>query len=98
MSTKMSGFSMEVINSDPNMVICGIRVLLGNQDVAKTPAYVEVNIQRHGTHVCNLCIILRVFYRSLYLMKSSFNSTCSMTNNNNRMTEKILIVLALYRK
>ncbi|XP_026324095.1 E3 ubiquitin-protein ligase UBR4 isoform X3 [Hyposmocoma kahamanoa] len=41
-STKMSGFSMEVINSDPNMVICGIRVLLGSQDVAKTPAYVEV--------------------------------------------------------
>lgn len=33
---------MEVVNSDPNMVICGIRVLLGNQDVARTPAYVEV--------------------------------------------------------
>lgn len=41
-STKMSGFTMEVVNSDPNMVICGIRVLLGNQDVARTPAYVEV--------------------------------------------------------
>ncbi|XP_060810461.1 E3 ubiquitin-protein ligase UBR4 isoform X2 [Amyelois transitella] len=41
-STKMSGFSMEVINSDPNMVICGIRVLLGTQDVARTPSYVEV--------------------------------------------------------
>lgn len=39
----MSGFSMEVNNSDPNMVICGFRVLLGSQDVAKTPAYVEVN-------------------------------------------------------
>ncbi|KAL0896018.1 hypothetical protein ABMA27_012006 [Loxostege sticticalis] len=41
-STKMSGFTMEVINSDPNMVICGIRVLLGSQDVARTPSYVEV--------------------------------------------------------
>lgn len=42
MSTKMSGFSMEVTNSDPNMVICGIRVLLGSQDVARAPTYVEV--------------------------------------------------------
>nr|XP_049698342.1 E3 ubiquitin-protein ligase UBR4 isoform X2 [Helicoverpa armigera] len=41
-STKMSGFAMEVMNSDPNMVICGIRVLLGSQDVARTPSYVEV--------------------------------------------------------
>lgn len=49
-STKMSGFSMEVINSDPNMVICGIRVLLGSQDVAKTPAYVEVNIHIHSRY------------------------------------------------
>ncbi|CAH0600763.1 unnamed protein product [Chrysodeixis includens] len=41
-STKMSGFTMEVINSDPNMVICGIRVLLGSQEVARTPSFVEV--------------------------------------------------------
>ncbi|KAF9412274.1 hypothetical protein HW555_009165 [Spodoptera exigua] len=41
-STKMSGFSLEVMNSDPNMVICGIRVLLGTQDVARTPSFVEV--------------------------------------------------------
>ncbi|XP_041973883.1 protein purity of essence isoform X2 [Aricia agestis] len=41
-STKMSGFTMEVSNSDPNMVICGIRVLLGSQDIARTPVYVEV--------------------------------------------------------
>ncbi|CAB3259165.1 unnamed protein product [Arctia plantaginis] len=41
-STKMSGFTMEVINSDPNMVICGIRVLLGSQDVARTPTCLEV--------------------------------------------------------
>ncbi|VVD06116.1 unnamed protein product [Leptidea sinapis] len=40
-STKMSGFSLEVINSDSNMVICGIRILLGSQDVARTPTYVE---------------------------------------------------------
>lgn len=43
-STKMSGFAMEVINSDPNMVICGIRVLLGSQDVARTPTCVEVSL------------------------------------------------------
>ncbi|KAJ2946624.1 hypothetical protein O0L34_g12681 [Tuta absoluta] len=41
-STKMSGFTMEVANSDPNMVICGIRVLLGSQDISRTPSYVEV--------------------------------------------------------
>ncbi|KAI8429562.1 hypothetical protein MSG28_000184 [Choristoneura fumiferana] len=41
-STKMTGFSLEIINSDPNMVICGIRVLLGSQDVARTPTYIEV--------------------------------------------------------
>ncbi|CAH2989845.1 unnamed protein product [Chilo suppressalis] len=41
-STKMSGFTMEVVNSDPNMVVCGIRVLLGSQDIARTPSYVEV--------------------------------------------------------
>ncbi|KAL4709804.1 hypothetical protein ACJJTC_001258 [Scirpophaga incertulas] len=41
-STKISGFSMEINNSDPNTVICGIRVLLGNQDVARTPSFVEV--------------------------------------------------------
>lgn len=43
MSTKVTGFSLEVINSDPNMVICGFRVLLGSQDVTKTPAYIEVS-------------------------------------------------------
>ncbi|XP_028033464.1 protein purity of essence isoform X1 [Bombyx mandarina] len=41
-STKVTGFSLEVINSDPNMVICGFRVLLGSQDVTKTPAYIEI--------------------------------------------------------
>ncbi|XP_052737360.1 protein purity of essence isoform X1 [Bicyclus anynana] len=42
-STKMSGFVMEITNSDPNMVMCGIRVLLGTQDVARTPAYVVIH-------------------------------------------------------
>ncbi|XP_047525824.1 E3 ubiquitin-protein ligase UBR4 [Pieris napi] len=41
-STKMSGFTMEITNSDPNTVVCGIRVLLGSQDVARTPTYVEI--------------------------------------------------------
>lgn len=34
---------MEIINSDPNMVICGIRILLGTQDIARTPSFVEVS-------------------------------------------------------
>lgn len=59
MSTKMSGFTMEVINSDPNMVVCGIRVLLGSQDVARTPSYVEVFKDKFSTKlVCTYEIML----------------------------------------
>lgn len=43
-STKLSGFSVEIINTDHNMVICGIRVLLGSQDVNRTPVHVEVSV------------------------------------------------------
>lgn len=35
---------MEITNSDPNMVICGIRVLLGSQDVGRAPSFVEVSL------------------------------------------------------
>ncbi|KAF7280363.1 hypothetical protein GWI33_006135 [Rhynchophorus ferrugineus] len=35
-------FQIEVTNNDPNMVICGIRVLVGTQDPQKAPTYVEV--------------------------------------------------------
>ncbi|XP_047533883.1 protein purity of essence isoform X2 [Vanessa atalanta] len=56
-STKMSGFLMEVVNSDPNMVICGIRVLLGNQDLARTPAYVEI----HGRSIQTIVVRNRWF-------------------------------------
>ncbi|KAL1517166.1 hypothetical protein ABEB36_000965 [Hypothenemus hampei] len=35
-------FQLEVTNTDSNMVMCGIRVLVGTQDTQKTPSYVEV--------------------------------------------------------
>lgn len=35
-------FQIEVTNNDPNMVMCGIRVLVGTQDAQKAPSYVEV--------------------------------------------------------
>ncbi|XP_038209068.1 E3 ubiquitin-protein ligase UBR4 isoform X2 [Zerene cesonia] len=56
-STKMSGFAMDLINSDPNMVICGIRVLLGSQDVARTPTYVEI----HGRAIPTMVVRNRWF-------------------------------------
>lgn len=59
-STKMSGFTMDVANSDPNMVICGIRVLLGSQDVARTPSYVEVRIIL--VKKTNICFNIELFF------------------------------------
>ncbi|XP_045509166.1 E3 ubiquitin-protein ligase UBR4 isoform X8 [Colias croceus] len=56
-STKMSGFTMDLINSDPNMVICGIRVLLGSQDAARTPTYVEI----HGRAIPTMVVRNRWF-------------------------------------
>ncbi|XP_044730066.1 E3 ubiquitin-protein ligase UBR4 isoform X3 [Chrysoperla carnea] len=40
--TKATGFSMDIINNDNSMVMTGIRVLFGNQDIQRTPTYVEV--------------------------------------------------------
>ncbi|XP_061383112.1 E3 ubiquitin-protein ligase UBR4 isoform X4 [Danaus plexippus] len=56
-STKMSGFTMEVNNSDPNMVICGIRVLLGSQDAGRTPSYIEV----YGRSIQTIVVRMRWF-------------------------------------
>ncbi|RZB39229.1 zf-UBR domain containing protein [Asbolus verrucosus] len=39
---KPLGFTVEVTNSDSNMVMVGIRVLVGSQDVQKAPSFVEV--------------------------------------------------------
>ncbi|XP_018357502.1 PREDICTED: E3 ubiquitin-protein ligase UBR4 isoform X6 [Trachymyrmex cornetzi] len=41
-STKSMGFNVEVTNNDVILVMTGIRVLFGNQDIQKAPLYVEV--------------------------------------------------------
>ncbi|XP_033353689.1 E3 ubiquitin-protein ligase UBR4 isoform X5 [Bombus vosnesenskii] len=41
-STKAMGFIVEVTNNDAVLVMTGIRVLLGNQDVQRAPVYIEV--------------------------------------------------------
>ncbi|XP_046612558.1 E3 ubiquitin-protein ligase UBR4 isoform X2 [Neodiprion virginianus] len=41
-STKAMGFNVECTNSDATLVMTGVRVLLGNQDVQRAPLYVEV--------------------------------------------------------
>uniref|UniRef100_A0A1I8NYS2 UBR-type domain-containing protein n=1 Tax=Stomoxys calcitrans TaxID=35570 RepID=A0A1I8NYS2_STOCA len=41
-STKATGFTLEVYNNDPNIVIVGIRVLLGTQDPHRTPQSVTI--------------------------------------------------------
>lgn len=42
-STKSMGFNVEVTNNDVILVMTGIRVLFGNQDIQKAPLYVEVS-------------------------------------------------------
>lgn len=42
-STKSTGFNLEIINNDATHVITGIRVLLGNQDIQRVPNYIEVS-------------------------------------------------------
>ncbi|CAH1990557.1 unnamed protein product [Acanthoscelides obtectus] len=39
---KPLGFSVEVTNNDSNMVMTGMRVLVGSQDVQRCPSYVDV--------------------------------------------------------
>lgn len=41
-STKTSGFTIEINNSDPSLVICGIRVQVGNFSMEKAPQFLEV--------------------------------------------------------
>ena len=37
-----NGFTLEITNNDPSMVVVGIRVLLGTQSVAQTPSFIEI--------------------------------------------------------
>ncbi|XP_025161061.1 protein purity of essence isoform X3 [Harpegnathos saltator] len=41
-STKAMGFNVEVTNNDAILVMTGVRVLFGNQDIQRAPLYVEV--------------------------------------------------------
>jgi len=41
-STKLGGFTIEVTNNDPSMVIVGARILVGSQDINKAPSYIEI--------------------------------------------------------
>lgn len=43
-STKSTGFNIDVINNDATHVLTGIRVLLGNQDTQRVPGYIEVSL------------------------------------------------------
>lgn len=41
-STKPTGFTLEVTNADNTLVMTGLRVLLGSQDQTRAPSYVEI--------------------------------------------------------
>ncbi|KAH8263174.1 hypothetical protein KR044_005513 [Drosophila immigrans] len=41
-STRANGFTLEVLNSDPNVVMVGIRVLLGTHDTTRAPQSVSI--------------------------------------------------------
>uniref|UniRef100_A0A182RFY8 UBR-type domain-containing protein n=1 Tax=Anopheles funestus TaxID=62324 RepID=A0A182RFY8_ANOFN len=41
-STKANGFMLEVTNNDPNMVMTGVRIQIGSQDVTKAPQRVTI--------------------------------------------------------
>lgn len=41
-STKSGGFTINVTNNDPSMVIVGARVLVGSQDITKAPSYIQI--------------------------------------------------------
>ena len=41
-STKSTGFSIDVTNNDANIVIVGLRILVGSQDVTRAPSYIEI--------------------------------------------------------
>lgn len=39
---KPNGFTLEITNNDPSMVVVGIRVQLGTQSIAQSPSFIEV--------------------------------------------------------
>ncbi|GAB6031468.1 hypothetical protein CHUAL_009237 [Chamberlinius hualienensis] len=41
-STKPNGFTLEVINPDSSMVMTGVRIMVGGQDIQRAPSYIEI--------------------------------------------------------
>lgn len=39
---KPLGFTIEITNNDPTMVMTGLRVLVGSQDIQRCPSFIEV--------------------------------------------------------
>uniref|UniRef100_A0A182FS89 Uncharacterized protein n=2 Tax=Anopheles albimanus TaxID=7167 RepID=A0A182FS89_ANOAL len=56
-STKANGFTLDVINNDQNMVITGVRIQIGSQDVTKAPQRVTI----HGRAVATIAVRARWF-------------------------------------
>lgn len=56
-STKAMGFNIEISNNDPTLVITGIRVFLGNQDIQRAP----VNLEIFGRKIFTTCMRSRWF-------------------------------------
>ena len=56
-STRFNGFTLEAINKDANMVITGIRLLIGTQDVSRAPTAVTIL----GRKIPTICTRARWF-------------------------------------
>ncbi|GAB6024406.1 hypothetical protein CHUAL_009571 [Chamberlinius hualienensis] len=41
-STKPNGFTLDVINPDSSMVMTGVRIMVGGQDIQRAPSYIEI--------------------------------------------------------
>lgn len=55
--TRFNGFTLEITNKDPNMVIAGIRFLIGTQDVSRAPTAVTI----YGRKIPTICTRARWF-------------------------------------
>lgn len=49
-STRINGFTLDVINNDPTMVITGFRILVGSQSIQRAPMIVSV----HGRSISTM--------------------------------------------
>lgn len=56
---KPLGFSIEVTNNDSNMVMTGLRVLVGSQDIQKCPSFVEVSLNQS---ISNTSVLFVYFF------------------------------------